>query len=286
MSGKIQDQALGPSLRSARPALARHLLLGVVRARRYKMATCVSGGEGAMREQVGRLIGHLTAFWVGIAGIYGPDYIAKLFGGSANMELSLGIGVMLFFISERYLLDLEFGRFLRHINSRVKESNAKIFDSMPDALQYVIDNARRCKGIYNTRLANPDAVERLRLQELYQKHDNAIVEAVARGCDCSLVVDVVGIKSIERFRRVKTRQNFRTYQVEFGISPVLQMILLEYKDGSCDILSGWQVGGQRAEDAKTTLIKDVTGGTMWQSFLHQFREYEKRGSPIESSAID
>jgi hypothetical protein len=233
-----------------------------------------------MREHLGKLIGHLAAFCIGILGIYGPDYIARMFGGKGIPELSLGIGVMLFFISERYLLDREFESFLRRVNSRAKESNAKMFESMPEALRYVIDNARRCKGIYNTRLANPDAVERLKLHELYQKHDKAIADAISSGCDCSFVVDVAGLKSLERFRYVENRQNFRTYQVEFGHSPVLQMILLEYKDGSCDILAGWQVGGQRAEDARTTLIRDVTSGTMWQSFLHQFREYEKRGRPI------
>jgi hypothetical protein len=237
-------------------------------------------GEDAMRVNFERLFGHLAAFCIGILGIYGPDYIAPLFGKTASPELSLGIGVMLFFISERYLLDREFERFLRHVNSRAKESNATTFASMPEALRYVIENARRCKGIYNTRLANPDAEERLRLQELYRQHDKAIADAIIAGCDCSLVVDVAGLKSLERFKHVERRQNFRTYQVEFGLSPVPQMILLEYKDGSCDILSGWQVGGQHAEDARTTLIRDATNGTMWQSFLHQFREYEKRGSPI------
>src|SRR5690349_3206691 len=99
-----------------------------------------------MQVNFERLFGHLAAFCIGILGIYGPDYIAPLFNKTASPGLSLGIGVMLFFISERYLLDRELERFLRRVNSRAKESNAVMFNSMPEALRYVIDNARRCKG--------------------------------------------------------------------------------------------------------------------------------------------
>ena len=162
-----------------------------------------------MRVNFERLFGHLAAFCIGILGIYGPDYIAPLFGKTASPGLALGIGVMLFFISERYLLDRELERFLRRVNSRAKESNATTFASMPEALRYVIDNARRCKGIYNTRLANPDAEERLRLQELYRQHDKAIADAIIAGCDCSLVVDVAGLKSLERFQARRTSAEFQ-----------------------------------------------------------------------------
>lgn len=238
---------------------------------------------------------HVISVGLGVAatsvGYFLPTVFPSDTAEQVRTVLALSFGIYSFFTSERFFISSTIedvrDELLGAINRRVK---IQTFETHVEALRYVEDNARRCKRIYNTRLrGDASSVERPFLRDELRRHDSAILEAMKDGCEYYFVIDKSADNNWEQFSHLhpvgslKLKGKFGPRRIDTKDQPVLQMILLEYRDEQCDALIGWELGGRDSVNCPIVLYQDTKNSPAWNFFYKLFEEYENQSTVIDSS---
>lgn len=199
-----------------------------------------------------------------------------------RITTSYGFGIMSFLLGERIFLSDTLTKAKNEIIESLNNAvYSERFHNIKDALDHVEKNAPQCKHIYNTRFASSKSViDRAYLQDEYKRHDAAIRIAMEHGCNYHFCVDESAINDLGEFAQIhpigkrKIGGYFLPKIINIQNKPVLQMILLEYKNSTRECLVGWEIGGHPTLDFPILLIR-VTGNEAptWQFFLRLFTEY-------------
>jgi hypothetical protein len=112
------------------------------------------------------------------------------------------------------------------------------YDKMADAVSYITKNAGDCKMIKNTRLSSPETkIMQGVLGSKVLAMDNAIIAAVKDGCDYDLVYDprrkpdvVHYNEALKASPKNGERGEFTGYLIESHDKPLLQMVILHFRD--------------------------------------------------------
>jgi hypothetical protein len=240
---------------------------------------------------------HVISVGLGFAatliGYFLPTVFASNTAEQVRTILALSFGLYSFFISERFFISSTIedvrDELLGAINRRVKIQS---FETHVEALRYVEDNARRCKRIYNTRLRGDAAsVERSHLRDELKRHDSAILDAIRGGCEYHFVIDKSADDNWGQFSHLdpvgaqKLKGKFLPRKIDTQDQPVLQMILLDYRNDRRDALIGWELGGQDTVNCPVVLFQDTKDGPAWIFFHELFEEYERQSTPLTGSRV-
>jgi hypothetical protein len=161
-----------------------------------------------------------------------------------------------------------------------KFSGYHIFNKSKDALVYVKANIPRATKVYNTRLEESTSlVNSSQIKSLVDGQDILIAEAVSAGADLEFVYDREREGEIVALRKLfsqaaSTKQGGGCvfYKITTAGAPVLQMIILEYGDGSIDALIGWDLGSDKVPDAKVIKFSERP---VSEFFIGVFKSYTR-----------
>jgi hypothetical protein len=177
--------------------------------------------------------------------------------------LAAGLGLLLsymFFLFAK-LEQLE-RSILRSVSTRVRIQK---FETDREARDHIQKNVMKCDSIQNTRLARPDdpTVQVGELGARFRAVDDTILSALERGCSYTIVYasdrqdDVQHL--FDRIRQLPQqpgRGAFSAYEINIGEAPLLQMLLLNFRDGSKQALVGWEMRTDKQPDAGVYLFDD------------------------------
>lgn len=139
-----------------------------------------------------------------------------------------------------------------------------IYRTERQALEYLIRMIPSAVMVKNTRLSGVVARGMIGTgHRVISAHDRAVVTAVEAGADFRLVCDKSdpeGVdllkEELEKAKKSDTYGSAILHLVEFGNSPVLQMIILSYADGSSEALVGWELAGDVSTNPAVIAFRD------------------------------
>lgn len=158
--------------------------------------------------------------------------------------------------------------------------------SVSDGLAYVAENASSCSLIRNTRLETSTSVSSSgvgRTKILDQ--DIAIINAIKAGTNYTLIYEKGRSEDVQGYIRAfggKDRNRKAgavvLYEVQTGDAPLPQMTILDYKDGTREVLVGWAMGNFRLHDAAIFLVRGRDGSGATELFSYIFENYQRIGT--------
>lgn len=158
------------------------------------------------------------------------------------------------------------------------ESGYRVFDREQDAIEYLVAMLPTATSIWNTRISDHSSVFGIRFRSgLIDDHDGAILTAMKAGAEYRLVVEKSRRDDLNDFLKICTdlspKKGFGggiIYNVEFGFTPVTQMLIFETHDGNSEALLGWGMGNEADVDSKVLLFRDKMVVDFYKNIFNQY----------------
>jgi predicted exporter len=199
--------------------------------------------------------------------------------------LAAGLGLLLsymFFLFSKFE-QLE-RSILRSVSTRVRIQK---FETAREARDHVLKNVTKCNLIWNTRFSKADdpMVQVGELGAHLRPVDDAILsEIMEHGCSYTIVYasdrrDAVQYL-FDRIRELPQQRGggaFSAYEINIGEAPLLQMILLNFRDGSKQTLVGWDMRSDNQPDPAVYLFDDDADveNSSFRLFRSIFETYQR-----------
>lgn len=163
------------------------------------------------------------------------------------------------------------------------------FETSAEAMNYLIQNTRRARHVYNTRLAEErvEASDPLNVA-LTKRFDDAVWKAIEGGTDYHLIVSpdhAVYAASLLKARNAHAASRDAatgiccSWVLPQSSVPLFQFCILEYGE-SRELLLGWALTSSRSFGEKVFLVRD---DRLVQYFRNLFELYVLAASPSNTS---
>jgi hypothetical protein len=156
----------------------------------------------------------------------------------------------------------------RIVENSIKNTGIYQFRSMAEAVEYISSNARNAIQIYNTRL-EPVRYAEQTVRGLFDQrieYDEAVVEAFLNGCEVYYICVPHLWSTIETLKskclagmQSKNRHGggFTSYKLDNKDDiPLLQMVLVRYRNGTEEALVGWDSGYLPNSNSQVILVRN------------------------------
>lgn len=227
----------------------------------------------------------IISLLVGIVVFYLSKFVTAGSPESVGLAIVAGIGVHLVFDRVAYRKKIDHTKQDIIESLRVGtpfEAGYRILKNEDEAMDYLNSVLPSAKSAWNTRLDNQKGFYGISFLKRMNAHDSQLMEIVERGGELRFVFEKENDEAPatilrERYSELKDKRATGTmglYFVDFGYTPVLQMIIIEGNDGLSEALVGWSLGNEKSFSYQVALFRDPPIVQFFRSVFEEYTKYD------------